>query len=140
MRAASPTIAVVLALGLSGCALLGDADTEFQGEEEAVAETVRSLQTAAVGRDGAEVCSALLTEELAERVSRTGTTCPREMEQAIADADLFELTVLDVEIDGDSATARVENSGAGDDGVTGTVQLERSDGNWRIGGIETPGD
>ena len=131
---ARPTLLIVMAAGLSGCGGAGGASGDFEGAQAEVAEAIERLETTGTRQEGAgEICRDLLTQELAARLA-TGSTCETEIRQAIADADLFDLRVTDVAVDGDRATAE-EVRAAGDSRAEGTVQLVRERGDWRVAEI-----
>ena len=104
---------------------------EFSGEERRVAQVIADLGTAADDADAAQICSALLTAQLADRLKAGRRTCTQELEDALADADEFTLTTREVAVTQTSATARVENS----EGRPRTVDLVRQGEDWRIAAI-----
>ena len=100
---------------------------DFQGTEKAVADAVDDLGSAGKRKDEGKICTELLTRELAQRMRARGTTCETEVSDAIADSNDFDLTVEDVAITGDKATARVRGRG----GVR-TLGFVRERNGWRI--------
>ncbi len=132
---ARPLIIAVLAAGFAGCGGAGSGAGDFEGVEGDVAEAIERLQTTGTRQESAdEICRDLLTQDLVRRLAADGSTCETEIRQAIADADLFDLRVTDVSIEGDTATAEVV-SAAGDSRAEGTVGLIRERGDWRVGEI-----
>jgi|SRR5215207_1771174 hypothetical protein len=127
---AAVTLAVASVLALTGCGAQqqqSSVDT-FQGAEREVAQKVEDLQDAGSSREPENICSDILAASLVDDLKAAGTDCQAEMRKAIEDADDFELEVLDVTINGNSATARVRQ---GDDGPTETMQFTREGGQWR---------
>ena len=127
---AAVTLAVASVLALTGCGAQqqqSSVDT-FQGAEREVAQKVEDLQDAGSSREPENICSDILAASLVDDLKAAGTDCQAEMRRAIEDADDFELEVLDVTINGNSATARVRQ---GDDGPTETMQFTRESGQWR---------
>ena len=122
-----------LAAALAGCGSTSSA-TNFSGEEQGVAEQVEALQSAAESRDAADVCGQVLTAELRESMRAEGASCADQVEEAIGDADDFELDVQDVRVRGEQATARVLARYDGADRVR-TVELVREGGGWRISSL-----
>lgn len=126
-----------LALVLMGAALVACGATEedpvdaFSGEERRVAEVVQELGVAAQDTDAAQICSDVLTTQLADRLKAGTRTCTQEVEDALGDADEFTLTPEEVVVNGTSATARVEDS----DGRVRTVDLVRQGADWRVAAI-----
>jgi len=129
MKAAVPVIVASLLL-LAGCGAQtqqSSVDT-FQGEQRAVAQKVADLEDAGQGRDPETICADILAARLVDELEAAGTDCPQEMDKAIDDADDFDLEVLEVDVNGSSATARVRR---GDDGPTETMQFTQERGEWR---------
>jgi hypothetical protein len=127
---AAVTLAVASVLALTGCGAQqqqSSVDT-FQGAEREVAQKVEDLQDAGSSREPENICSDILAASLVDDLKAAGTDCQAEMRKAIEDADDFELEVLDVTINGNSATARVRQ---GDNGPTETMQFTREGGQWR---------
>lgn len=130
-----PLLLAVLATGFAGCGGAGGGTGQFEGVEGDVAEAIERLETTGTRQESAdEICRDLLTEALVRRLASGGSTCEAEIRQAIADADLFDLRVTDVTVQGDSATAEVV-SAAGDSRAAATVRLARERGDWRVGDI-----
>jgi hypothetical protein len=130
---------VPLLLALAGCGQAVSSSAEdFQGDDRAVAEVVEELQDAGTSGDADRICADILATELVDRLRSAGSTCAEEMENAIDDADDFELQVEDVEVTGDTATATV---GRGPDGDAGTATFEftRENGQWRAIGLSSGG-
>ena len=126
-----------LATGVIGCGGAGAAGGDFEGAEADVAEAVERLQSTGTRQESAgEICRTLLTRELAQRLSTDAGSCEREIRQAIADADLVQITVTDVSVRGDAATARVEST-AGETRRTATIELARERGDWRVAAIRS---
>ena len=97
---------------LAGCGQAQTSANDFKGDEKAVAQTIEDLQSAAQGRKPAEICSDVLSRELADKLKATGNDCVREMEKVTGDADDFELEVKDVTVTGTTATATVRRARA----------------------------
>ncbi|HEX6390443.1 MAG TPA: hypothetical protein VFZ89_13365 [Solirubrobacteraceae bacterium] len=128
----SALLLCALALALTACgAEPRDSTTEFKGDERAVAKTVEDLETAARDDDSTAVCTKLLAEELLTALKAQDKTCATAVKDAFRDADAKDLTVDEVTISGERATAKV-TSGTGNSKKAGTLQLERSGAGWRI--------
>ena len=117
---------------LAGCGQAQTSANEFEGDEKAVAQTIEDLQAAAQGRKPGEICSDILSRELADKLKTTGNDCVREMEKVTGDADDFELEVKDVSVTGTTATATVTARKGGKDDAETTFSLSREDGDWRL--------
>ena len=135
---ARPILLILLAAGLSGCTGAGGGG-EFEGAEADVVEAIEQLESTGTRQESAdEICRDLLTGDLVRRLAADGSSCESEIRQAIADADLFDLRVTDVAVQGDNAVADVV-SAAGDSRAAATLLLARERGDWRVGDIRSAG-
>ena len=123
-----PATALLLAVLLAGCGAGGSSAGDFEGEERRVAQVVEDLQSAAEGRDGAEVCSRLLATRFADALAADGRTCAQEVDKALEDAESASLEVEAVRVTGAEAVAQVKDA---DDRVT-RLPLVRERGGWRL--------
>ena len=135
MRPLSRLLPLALAAALAGCGQAQSSAGEFEGAEKAVAETIEDLQSGAQNRKPAEICSDVLSRELADKVKSAGNDCVREMEKVTADSDDFELEVTDVTVTGTTATAKVKARKGDSDGASTTFTLTREDGDWRLSSL-----
>ncbi|HWC26671.1 MAG TPA: nuclear transport factor 2 family protein [Solirubrobacteraceae bacterium] len=136
MRAVLAPCLLALALAACGGAAPRDSAQEFEGAERAVAATIEGVEDAARDDDPEQLCTRLLSEELLATLERQGTNCRTAVKDAFDDADSYELTVEDVSISGDTATAKV-TSGTGSAEKTDTLQLEKAGGGWRISALRS---
>jgi PBP1b-binding outer membrane lipoprotein LpoB len=122
-------LAVLVVLALSGCAQAQPSSVDkFTGAEAEVAQKVEDLEKAGKTNKPDDICSDILAKALVDQLKAGGTDCSTEMKKAIEDADDFDLEVLDVNITGTTATARVRRGG---DGPTETMQFTRENKQWR---------
>jgi hypothetical protein len=125
----------VLALTLTACgAAPRDSTKKFTGDERAVAKAVEDLESAARDNDSAAVCTKLLAEQLLTTLKEQGRNCETAVKDAFKDADSKDLTVDDVTISGEKASAKV-TSGTGDSTRTDTLELEKAGAGWRISSL-----
>lgn len=127
MRRATLTLAL-LALALPGCGAAATSAGEFEGEARRVAEVVEELQEAGQAREGERICAEILARPLVERLGGGG--CAEELEDALGDADDFELVVEDVTVQGARAQARVTNLER-----LRTIELVRQGADWRVASL-----
>src|SRR4051794_32947494 len=117
---------------LVGCAPRTTSSTgDFQGAEKAVAQKVADLGDAGSKRKPADICGGIVSEALRAKVAQGGASCNDEMKKAIEDVDQFDLTVSDVTVTGDRASARVQSKDR-DAKVVRTFRFVRENGDWRI--------
>ena len=129
----SRTLGVLLCallLGACGAAEESSVD-EFSGPEREVAQLVADLGSAAADADAAQICSAVLTTQLADRIKAGSRSCTKELEDALGDADELTLETEDVTVAGTRATARVKDG----EGRARVVDVVRQGTDWRIAGI-----
>jgi hypothetical protein len=129
-RRALLAIVVALAAVLSGCGAATSSSGDFKGEEKRVADQVEKLQSAGQTGDAKELCDEVLSRSLRDQLAAEGSTCQTQLDLALDDADDFDLTVEDVTIDGDTATARVRGR-VGDGDQVGTLKFVREGQDWR---------
>lgn len=131
------------ALALASCTQVETVDVpdSLSGERRVVAERVADLQEAARGREGEEICRDLLTAGAVKRIERaSGKDCAEAVEDALSDADAFEVSVQRVAVRGASATVTVRSE-AGDQSRVDTLELEKVGREWRftsVGGRPRP--
>jgi hypothetical protein len=122
---------------LAGCGATpanDDSGDKFQGQQRLVANTVEDLQSAASDADQDKICRDILARALADRLAARGGGCPAVVDDAVRDADAFDLTVESVQVTGDRATARVRAE-TGDKDRRYSLQLVRERGVWRIAAL-----
>jgi 1-aminocyclopropane-1-carboxylate deaminase/D-cysteine desulfhydrase-like pyridoxal-dependent ACC family enzyme len=129
MRSSAVVILVVVAVAAAGCGVQSSSATKFKGDAADVAQVVEDIQTAGERQDESKMC-ALLTESLRSEVSATGSTCAKEMEKAIKDADAFELEVQKVTVTGTTASAVVKGE-ANDQDKVRTFTFAKEGRDWR---------
>jgi hypothetical protein len=130
MRRAPVIALLLLAAALAGCGTSSSSGGSFAGEEKQIADQVGELDSAGRAGDAKKICDEVLARALRERLTAAGTTCQTEVDKAVKDADDFDLTVEDVAITGDKATARVRGRG----GVR-TLGFVREGSDWRASSL-----
>jgi hypothetical protein len=128
LRLFAALAALFLALFVAACGGSdSDSDGGDSGEETAISEVIVSALTE---NDAEAVCNEWSTADFVEAVYGDIETCVKEAESESDDPE--DVSVTDIEIDGDSATATVTEVGGESDGATGTVTVVKVDGSWRI--------
>jgi hypothetical protein len=130
MRRLAAAFVAVGALVAAGCGSTSSA-RDFAGAEQAIAEKVEQLQSAGESRDGDEICTEVVSRALRQALTAPGSTCPEQVDEALGDADDFELDVRDVTIRGERATAQVRARVGGAERLR-AVELVRQGGGWRV--------
>ena len=119
---------------LAGCGGEGSSAGGFEGEEREVAEAVEEIQTAAERRDPEKLCRDLLAKALRDSVGKAGSSCDKEMDKAIKDADAFDLDVEEVTVTGTTAQVAVRGD-AGSKRRSATLRMVKEDGRWRLAAL-----
>ena len=120
---------------LAGCGAGAQSSTDsFSGEDKKVAQVLEDLQAAGQSGDADEVCSRILADRLVDELAAEGSSCAQEIEDALDDADDFELDVQRVQVTGSRATATVGNG----DGPAQAVQLTREGKRWKVSELAAP--
>jgi hypothetical protein len=126
--------ALAIAAIAAGCAPQSSSssnDTDkFKGAQKDVAQAVEDLESAANKSDQGKICRELISSAFRAKLSAHGA-CTTVVDGAVKDADSVGMTVDQVRIDGDKATARVTFE-TGKKDRTGTIPLVREGGRWRI--------
>ncbi len=136
MRPACALCFLALALSACGSTTPRDSAEDFSGAERAVAATVEDVEEAARENDAARLCTRLLSERLLATLEQQGTNCTTAVREAFEDASSKELTVDEVSISGEKATAKVI-SGSGANEKTDTLELEKAGTGWKISSLQS---
>jgi Putative lumazine-binding len=133
---ASRTLALLLAAaGLAtGCgASSSNSASDFSGVKKDVATTVDDLESAAKKSDEVKICRDLLTPSLIATLRAANkSSCDTAVNDAIKDADTFDMTVKSVNVTGNAATAVVDSKRKSTDD---TFTFEKVGGSWKISGF-----
>lgn len=116
-------------LVLVGC---GDAGPT---PEEQVRTTVSEFGQATAAKDYKAMCERLLAPDLVADVEQVGLPCERALKQGLDQVREPRLTIGAVKIDGDSATAEVRTSAAGEEPSRDTLKLVNINGTWKIASL-----
>jgi hypothetical protein len=134
MRTALALLVAALLLSSCGAAAPRDSAKDFKGAERDVATAVEDVEDAARKADAGALCTKLLSPSLLTMLETQGTNCKTAVREAFKDADSLDLTVKDVTINGEKATAKV-TSGTGSDEKSDTLELEKSGATWKISSL-----
>lgn len=127
-----PLVLLASALALTACG--GGSSSSGGGEETAIEE---AIETAATSSDPSK-CTEVQTEYFNETESgKTGEAalkaCEKEVEEGNEQAE--SVTVSNIEIEGEGATAIVEVEGSPLNGQVIGVALEKEEGDWKLDGF-----
>ena len=129
----SPLLLVALAAALAGCGSQGPTD------EELVARTVSAFGRATGAKDYPQLCGRLLAPSLVAKVEQIGLPCTKALTTALGDVQQPRLTVGQITVTGDRASAEIRTSATGQAPSQDTLRLERVKGSWRIASLGAGG-
>jgi len=124
-------LVLLLTAAIAGCGTQSQpssADKFKNADQKAIAQKVEDLENAGRRGKADDICSDILAKSLVDQLDSAGTNCGSEIKKAIDDANEFNLTVENVTVNGDTATAAVKQ---GDNGPTETMQFTKENGQWR---------
>jgi hypothetical protein len=125
-----PIVAVLAVSGLfCGC---GDGPSDT----EQVHDVVQAFGQASAAKDYQRLCDELLAPKLVSKIESAGLPCELAFKQGLGDVSTPRLTIGTIRVDGDSATADVQSSAAGQKPSRDVLQLVRVGDSWRIASLK----
>jgi outer membrane lipoprotein-sorting protein len=130
----SLALLAVVAGFVSGCgSSSSNSATKFTGAQKDVASAVEDFETAARKSDEGQICTNLLASSLIDSLrSASGETCNKAVNNALDDADSYDLTVKSVNVSGNTATAVVDSKNKA---TNDTLKLVKEGGRWKIASL-----
>jgi hypothetical protein len=116
-------------LVLAGC---GDAGPTA---EEQVRTTVGDFGHATAAKDYRKMCEEILAPQLVDKVTQVGLPCETALRRGLGPVRDPHLTVGRVRVDGDTASAEVRTSAAGEKPSKDTLELVNVNGTWKISSL-----
>ena len=116
--------------GFFACGDSGPSDTEQ------VHSVVEAFGQATAAKDYQRLCDDLLAPKLVSEVESTGLPCEVALKQGLGDVQAPTLTIGQITVTGDSATADVLSSAQGEKPSRDTLQLVRVGESWRIASLK----
>ena len=131
VRVRPPATALLAALCIAapGCGDSGPSD------EAQIRSTLGEFQRATAEGDVAALCDRILAPDLVETVESIGLSCETAIGRAFGDVEDPRLSIGEVSVDGDRATAQVRSSARGQEPSEDAVELVRLDGAWRVASL-----
>jgi hypothetical protein len=124
-----PVLLVAMVAALAGCGSGGPSDDQL------VAATVSAFGRATAAKDYRTLCDRLLAPSLVEKLTQVGLPCAEAMGKSLGGVRDPRLTIGQIDVQGDRATAQIRTSAAGQATSRDTLQLERVRGSWRIASL-----
>ena len=103
--------------------------------EEEVRETLDRFAAATRDKDYQTLCDDLYASDLVERIRAAGLPCEVALRTGLEDRQNPQLRVISVEVNGDSASARVRTTAGGEVPSTDTVGLQKEDDDWKVSSL-----
>jgi hypothetical protein len=131
LRPVRRPIAAVLAVSavFAGC---GDGPSDV----DRVHAVVDAFGKASAGKDYQRLCDELLAPKLVSEVEAAGLPCEVALKQGLGEVSSPQLTIGEIKVSGDSATADVRSSAKGEKPSRDTLQLVRVKDSWRIASLK----
>src|SRR5829696_1563059 len=129
VRPRPSVLTALLALALTGCGDSGASDeTQIRG-------TLAEFQRATAAEDYTALCDRVLAAKLVDTVEQIGLPCETALAKGFEDVRDPRISVGTVTIEGDTATAQVRSSAAGQEPSEDTVELVRVGDGWRVASL-----
>ena len=122
-------VALLAGAALVGCGSSGPTD------EQQVRETVDAFSKATAAKDYDKLCKQLLAPKLLEQVEQAGVPCEVALSKGLGEVKDPKVTIGQVTVSGDSATADIRTSAAGEEPSRDTLKLSKVGGRWRIASL-----
>jgi putative lumazine-binding protein len=122
-------VALLAGAALVGCGSSGPTD------EQQVRETVDAFSKATAAKDYDKLCKQLLAPKLLEQVEQAGLPCEVALSKGLGDVEDPKVTIGQITVNGNSATADIRTSAAGEQPSRDTLKLMKVGGRWRIASL-----
>lgn len=125
-RLRATPIAVLLLLAAMALASCGD---DGGDDEKEIADVIKRAVTTT---DVKVECEETVTDDFVQRIYGDAAQCRKAERPEPGEDEADDARVSKVKVDGDSATARVVFVGGDTDGASGSLELRKEDGDWRV--------
>jgi hypothetical protein len=131
LRGVRRPLAALLALAGLLCACGGG-----PSDTDRVHDVVTAFGQATAAKDYQRLCDRLLAPKLVGEVEQQGLPCEVALKQGLGDVKAPKLTIGQIEVKGDSATADVRSTAAGEAPSRDTLKLVRVNDAWYIASLQ----
>src|SRR5262245_32628748 len=125
MRRLLPLLALVAVLG-AGCG------NRTPSDEEQIRALLGTFAKAAAARDYQTLCDKVLAPKLLNGIAQIGLPCEIALRQSLGEVKSPRMTVGQISVKGDNASAEVRTSAENQPPSKDTVKLQRVNGRWRV--------
>ena len=105
-------------------------------EAERVLTVVESFGQATAAKDYQRLCDDLLAPKLVDEVESQGLPCEVALKQGLGEVSAPKLTIGQIGVNGDNATADVRSTAAGEEPSRDTLELVRVNDSWYIASLK----
>jgi hypothetical protein len=130
LRPVRRPLVALLAVCAAVCGCGGPSDSEQ------VHDTVVAFQQATAAKDYQQLCDRFFAPKVVEQVEAAGLPCEVALKKGLEDVKSPTLTIGEVKVDGDNATAEVRSAAAGQPPSRDTLKLVRVGDSWRIASLQ----
>ena len=124
----------LVACALAGALLAGCGESEPTAEEK-VRTTVTDFGRATEVKDYQALCDRILAPQLVDEVKQVGLPCEVALQEGLGDVRDPKLTIGEIKVTGERATAEVRTSAAGQTPSRDVLELVAVDGRWLISSL-----
>ena len=94
-----------------------------------------AFSKATAAKDYDKLCKQLLAPKLLEQVEQAGLPCEVALSKGLGEVKDPKVTIGQITVNGDSATADIRTSAKGEEPSRDTLKLTRIGGRWRIASL-----
>ena len=105
-------------------------------DSERVRTVVESFGQATAAKDYQRLCDELLAPKLVDEVESQGLPCEVALKQGLGEVSAPKLTIGQIGVNGDNATADVRSTAAGEEPSRDTLELVRVSDSWYIASLK----
>ena len=131
LRGVRRPLAALLALAGLVCACGGG-----PSDTDRVRTVVEAFGAASAAKDYQQLCDDLLSPKLVDEVEQQGLPCEVALKQGLGEVTAPKLTIGQITVKGDDATAEVRSTAVGEDPSRDTLELVRVDEGWYIASLK----
>jgi hypothetical protein len=131
LRGVRRPLAALLALAGLVCGCGGG-----PSDSERVRAVVERFGEATAAKDYQRLCDDLLAPKLVDEVESQGLPCEVALKQGLGEVSAPKLTIGQIGVNGDSATADVRSTAAGEEPSRDTLELVRVNDSWYIASLK----
>ena len=130
-------LATAVALGLAGCGPATITTSGLSGAQKDIATTISNFQSDAETNSSSKLCNNDLAPSVVQRLSSGGHTCSSVLTNQLKVVDSFSLSLANssIKVNGNTATAVVQDTQNGKTTHLDTITLVKSGSTWKISGI-----